>query len=87
MGTKYVLPAISEDVPTHVEGVRVWSTWCDKKDQVKTVCLNLRYWDGAEELAKRLITMAKCTITDNGGTDANWATLISRRPTRPISMT
>ena len=78
MGTKYEMPSHAfEDEPTHVEGLRLWTTYCEKTSHVKTVCITVEYWDGAESLGKRLIQLYKCRILDNGGAESDWSSIVA----------
>lgn len=75
MGTKYALPGITEDSPTHVEGVRLWLRPTELTGDPCHVNLIVIYWDGATELARRLVEVWEGKVLANGGTHEEWETV------------
>ncbi len=74
MGTKYALPGIAEDAPTHVEGMRHWVIY-NLANEATEVGLTLIYWDGATDIGRLVIQIREGTILANGGAAADFATL------------
>jgi hypothetical protein len=78
MGIHYPLDAIVEDVPTHVEGIRHCISSPPATDGPYTINLTLCYWDGPTSLVRVLIPLDLNRVLNNGGTLAQWLTLLSK---------
>jgi hypothetical protein len=76
MGTKYALPTSTAEMPTHVEGLVHASVPRLPDLTVKEIPIIMRYWDGTTELDTLLVRLHKDKVINNGGTEANWNTLV-----------
>ena len=79
MGTKYAMPASTADMPTLVEGLKVWSEPDDGDldGPITHVFVAVLYWDGAAALESHLIDLYCEKVTSNGGTTGNWDSLVA----------